>query len=142
MRIGRCIIPGCPGVAAARGCLFCPDHLALLPWEMQERLHVLRKNWRARSLGRSITAGLPVPDGWEKAAHLAVYPEAQGTPNHPYTRWYVAAYACTAWVLIRLWEGVFTVPYAEPLHYTGSVCVCPLCAHAGAVALKAMERRG
>lgn len=73
MKFGKgCIIPGCPLVVAARGKLFCPDHLALLPWNMQERLHVLRKGWRPRSIRRAIHGSLPPPDGWEKEAHRAV----------------------------------------------------------------------
>lgn len=140
MKPGRgCILPGCLMLAAARGGrLFCLEHLALLPWDRQERLHLLRKGWRPRNL----MADPPPPDAWEKAAHREAYPEAQGLLSHPYTRWYAAALACTAWILIRLWEGAFTVPYAEPLHYTGSVCSCPLCAHARAVAQRAMELRG
>jgi hypothetical protein len=141
-RIVHCIIPGCPGVAAARGKLFCPDHLSLLPWDRQERLHVLRKGWRPNRLQRSIGA-MPPPDGWEKAAHRTMYPEAPGLVHHPYTRWYVAAFACTVWVLIRLWEGVFPLPQAVPVHAQPyEFCPCPLCAHARAVALKALERRG
>lgn len=139
----RCIIPDCPGLTAARGRLFCPEHLALLPWEMQERLHALRKGWRPRSLGRALASGLPEPEGWEKAAHRRVYPEAPSMPAHPYTRWYMAAFGCTFLVLVRIWEGVFIMPQAEPSHARPyESCPCPLCSTARAVALKALERRG
>lgn len=143
MRLGqRCIIPGCPLLCAARGRLFCPEHLALLPWDRQERLHALRKLWRRGNLQPAI-GNLPPPDGWEKAAHLVVYPGAPGLPSHPYTRWHVAAYACTAWVLTRLWEGAFPLPTATPAHGAPyELCRCPLCAQARASALKALERRG
>lgn len=141
----RCIIcelAGLPCQAVHRG-LYCVEHLALLPQVYRERLEAVRRCWRARSLGRSLPAGgLPPPSPWETAAHRWLFPEAQaGVPSHPYTRWYVAACAATAWILCRLWEGVFPV-FVEPNHVTAGTCPCPLCALARQVAVKAVERQG
>lgn len=130
------------GVEASRRGLFCVDHLSLVPQVYRERLEQLRKAWRPQGLSRAPQGGLPPPSPWEAAAHRWLFPEAQaGVPQHPYTRWYAAACSCAAWILARLWEGAFPLPGAAPQHVTAGTCPCPLCVHARALAVKAVERR-
>lgn len=105
-----CCIPRCPSLAPGRRGLMCHEHMALVAPRDQQRLAALWKDWRSgRSGGLGITA---------------------------YSAWHEHAAACIAWVLVKLWEGVFPIPYdAQPYHrYGATPCPCPICTEARAVA--------
>jgi hypothetical protein len=115
-----CCIPRCPCLAPGRRGLLCAEHMAMVEPGDQQRLAALWKDFR------------------------------KTRRRDAYLLWHGHAAACIAYVLVSIWEGVFTIPLgAHYCHIYGprcgcglpSPCPCPICVEARAVAEHLPSRR-